>query len=603
MSPVEKPVSYKDVALFALHYAKRHKRFALGSFGFLGMATLTDAFMPLVYQKIVNTLMQNYADNPASLRTAVTFLLLAFGMGIMFHTLRWRAFTNSSKFFSSALHDVVIDGLHKVQRFSTDWHANSFAGGTVRKITRGMWAYAQYGNTIYNGLFPAAMMMLAMTTILLIKLPIVGLIMVATVIIYCVLSVYISVKILAPLFRASAERDTKIGATLADIITGNPTVKSFGAERREDAIFSAVAEDWRVYSRKAWTTGNLTDMARGLCRSVMFVGMLGATVWLWKEGRATAGDITLTITSFGMVAGYIRDIGQHIADLQRSTNEMEDIVAFWLRQDDLHDSDETTTLKKGKGEVVFDNVTFSYGNARAPLYNDFSLRIAPGEKVALVGHSGSGKSTFVKLVQRLYDVQSGEIKIDGQNIAAVTQESLRQAVALVPQDPILFHRSLAANIAYGCPDATMEQIIDAAKQAHAHEFIENLPLGYDTLVGERGIKLSGGERQRVAIARAILADTPVLILDEATSSLDSVSEHYIQAALKTLMEGRTTITIAHRLATIRQVDRILVFDAGRIVEQGTHAELIANPHSHYRRLYEIQALGLTEGLPADLVAA
>ena len=251
-------------------------------------------------------------------------------------------------------------------------------------------------------------------------------------------------------------------------------------------------------------------------------------------------------------------------------------------------------LTPGAGQIIFDQINFTYDNQNELIYRNFSIRIEPGEKVALVGHSGSGKSTFVKLLQRLYDVQSGEIYIDAQNIAEVTQSSLRKAIALVPQDPILFHRSLIDNIAYGNDQASEEEIIAAARQAYAHEFIENLPQGYDTLVGERGIKLSGGERQRVAIARAILSDAPVLILDEATSSLDSVSEDYIQRALAELMKGRTTITIAHRLSTIKNVDRILVFNQGKIVEQGTHSALLADQQSHYKKLYDMQVLGLIE---------
>ena len=198
------------------------------------------------------------------------------------------------------------------------------------------------------------------------------------------------------------------------------------------------------------------------------------------------------------------------------------------------------------------------------------------------------------LVQRLYDVQAGTIRIDGQDIARVTQDSLRRAIALVPQEPILFHRTLEENIRYARPEATRDEVVAAARQAHAHEFIERLQAGYETLVGERGIKLSGGERQRVALARAILADAPILILDEATSSLDSITEHWIQDAIRTLIEGRTAILIAHRLSTIRRVDRILVFEAGRIVEQGTHDALMANPRGHYRRMFDMQTLGFID---------
>jgi len=224
------------------------------------------------------------------------------------------------------------------------------------------------------------------------------------------------------------------------------------------------------------------------------------------------------------------------------------------------------------------------------------VSIRPGERVGLVGHSGSGKTTFVKLIQRLYDVNQGRITIDGQDIAEASQASLRQQIAIVQQEPILFHRSLAENIAYGRPGVSQEEIEHAAKLASAHDFIVRLPKGYSTLVGERGVKLSGGERQRVAIARAFLADAPILILDEATSSLDSESEVLIQQAMERLMTGRTTLVIAHRLSTVKSLDRLLVFDRGEIVEEGKHATLVRKESGIYRRLFERQALELTRGL-------
>jgi ATP-binding cassette subfamily B protein len=250
-------------------------------------------------------------------------------------------------------------------------------------------------------------------------------------------------------------------------------------------------------------------------------------------------------------------------------------------------------LKVANGAIEFRNVTFRYGAHLTPLFRDFSLKIRAGERVGLVGRSGSGKTTLVKLLHRLYDVSEGRILIDGHDIAWVTQASLRSQLALVPQDPILFHRSLAENIAYGRPDASAREIEKAAMLANAHEFIARQPKGYSTLVGERGVKLSGGERQRVALARAFLADAPVLILDEATSSLDAESEAAIQDATARLMAGRTAIVIAHRLSTVRILDRILVFEQGRIVEEGDHDSLVSRPAGVYRRLFEKQALGLT----------
>lgn len=301
------------------------------------------------------------------------------------------------------------------------------------------------------------------------------------------------------------------------------------------------------------------------------------------------------LTSYFIVHGYLRDVGQHIANLQRGVNEMEEMVEFESLPLGVSDRDDAQPVRVRAGEVVFERVTFRYGMQTAPLFRDFNVRIAAGERVGLVGHSGSGKSTFVKLLHRLYDVSGGRILVDGQNVAHVTQDSLRAQLALVPQEPLLFHRSLAENIAYGRPGAKSWEIEEAARLANAHDFICRQAKGYATLVGERGVKLSGGERQRVALARAFLANAPVLVLDEATSSLDSESEALIQEAMERLMAGRTAIVIAHRLSTVRMLDRILVFDAGEIVEEGRHDELVRRSGGIYRRLFEKQALGLLAG--------
>ncbi|MEM9749919.1 MAG: ATP-binding cassette domain-containing protein, partial [Pseudomonadota bacterium] len=292
-----------------------------------------------------------------------------------------------------------------------------------------------------------------------------------------------------------------------------------------------------------------------------------------------------------LVSGYVSSLGENIQMLQRGVNELGDVVAISEQVPGVQDAPDAVAAGPVRGEIVFQDVSFGYAGQDARLYDAFSLRIAPGETVALVGPSGSGKSTFVKLLGRFYDVDGGAILIDGRDIASIAQASLRQGVAVVPQDPLLFHRSIADNIAYGRPEADRAAIEAAAARARAHGFIASLPDGYDTLVGERGVKLSGGERQRVAIARAFLADAPILVLDEATSSLDTITEAQVQAAMDELAVGRTTIIIAHRLSSVRSADRILVFDRGRIVEEGRHDALLTRPGGRYRALYELQATG------------
>lgn len=599
----ERQISYRDVMRFAWHYWRPNKWFGIAAAALMLTSVSMDAIVPIYTGKIVDAMVGHSPGDTSAWNDAWSafwaFAVLAF----LHQALRVGSLYFWNGFAVRNLQKIVVDGLYKVQRFSSDWHANTFAGGTVRKITRGMWAFDSFEDTILMGLLPAVTIMVGMSIMLGVKLPLVGLAAGTMIVIYCAVSIWMSVKILAPRFKQSADADTKVGATLADIITGNPSVKSFGAEAREDALFKTVADNWRAKAIWSWQTGVSADAFRSIFRLLMMASMVATTIYLWKAGQATPGDIVLVITTFFIIGGYLRDIGMHISHLQRAVADMEDIVMFWMREDDVQDNAKAEPLivkpSRRRDLISFQGVGFKYPSTDKYIYKDMSIDISSGEKLALVGPSGSGKSTFVKLIQRLYNVTDGRIVIDGQDIAGVTMESLRKQVALVPQEPALFHRSLSENIAYGRPDATQEEIVAAAKKAFAHEFIETLPKGYDTLVGERGVKLSGGERQRVAIARAILSDAPVLILDEATSSLDSISEHYIQMALEELMKGRTTITIAHRLSTIQKADRILVFDKGEIIEQGNHASLMARPESRYKALYEMQALELVTDADPD----
>lgn len=591
-------ITYKEITRFSIYYWMKSPVRFFATAIMISLAAVIDSIFPIVTGRLVDAVVStDWSDVnlelvsflPKAVVIALVFLVI---VELIYHGVRNMAYGLWNRVAVDILQNITQDLFYKVQRFSTDWHANSFAGGTVRKIIRAMWSFDTFEDIFIMYLLPTAIVMISIIVTMTLHWPIMGLVTLISVAFYVAVSFWTVLCINAKNFKQAAHADTQVGAAIADAITSNHTVKSFGTEKKEDKLLKSVTGHWRSLALKSWQIANGTDLLRRYISVFMMLAMIGTALWLWSQGRADTGDIVYVFTSFIVLSAYLRHIGEQVANMQRAVSEMEDGVSYWLRKDDVVDKKGAKDFIPDKGRITFDNVTFAYEKDQIPIYKDFSIEIKAGEKVALVGYSGSGKSTFVKLLQRFYDVQGGEIRIDGQNIEDVTQSSLRCAVSLVPQDPILFHRSLMDNIVYGRPDATKQEIIEAAKQAYAHDFIEVLPQGYDTLVGERGIKLSGGERQRVALARAILTKANILVMDEATSSLDSVSEHYIQKALKHLEKDRTTITIAHRLSTIKDAERILVFDNGHIVEQGTHTGLVAKEGSHYKHLYEMQVLDL-----------
>ncbi|WP_258600286.1 ABC transporter ATP-binding protein [Mesorhizobium sp. AR10] len=591
--------AFRDVLAFTAHqWSSQPARLAIIMTAVLA-ATLADLLTPLYMGLLVDAVAGGASAEQTAWDVALGAFFTLMALALAALVMRQVAYIGIIDLTLKMMPNIASDTFHRVQRFSADWHANSFSGSTVRKITRGTSALGLLNDTILDALFPSLIMLIGSTVLLGWYWPVMGLMIACGSLVYIGLPIALSLGYVAPAASLANSWDTKLGGALADAISCNAVVKGFSAEQREEERLAKVIAKWRHRTRRTWVRGTINGTVQGITLLALRAAAIGYSLLLWSDGQATPGDIAFVLTSFFVLQGYLRDVGMHVRNVQRSVNDMEELVEIQNQPLDVADRPEAKPIRITKGRIQFENVHFHYSNHPLPLYSDFSVSIMAGERVGLVGPSGSGKTTFVKLIQRLYDVNGGRILIDGQDISKGTQASLRSQIATVQQEPILFHRSLAENIAYGRPGASHAEIEEAAKLASAHEFIARLPKGYGTLVGERGMKLSGGERQRVAIARAFLVNAPILILDEATSSLDSESEALIQKAMERLMVGRTTLVIAHRLATVRALDRLLVFDRSRIIEEGDHAALIRLDGGIYRRLFERQALQLTEGPVAN----
>ena len=391
-----------------------------------------------------------------------------------------------------------------------------------------------------------------------------------------------------PRHRAYAELAAGVDGELVDVISNFNVMRAFGATAREKARLAATIDVEMASRRNSLYYMEHLRLIHAVLTALLTAGVVGAGVTLWLNGQATVGDIVLlTSLAFTILHGT-RDLAVSLVDVTQYVARLEEAVGALLVPHELPDAPNAAVLPPGPREVVFDDVTFAYPG-RQPVLEKFNLTLVPGQRVGLVGYSGAGKSTVLSLLQRFHDVSGGRITIDGHDIRDITAESLRSVMALVPQDISLFHRTVRENLCYGRPDATEAEILAAAQTARCREFIEAMPKGFDTMVGDRGVMLSGGQRQRLAIARALLKDAPVLLLDEATSALDTESEQLIQAALDELMNGRTVIAIAHRLSTLRRFDRIIVLDRGHIVDDGTPTELAGRP-GPYRDLLDKQRM-------------
>lgn len=391
----------------------------------------------------------------------------------------------------------------------------------------------------------------------------------------------------------SAKEDSHMTARLSDVLGNVMTVKTFAAESNEKTAFAEASTVLEQTRRKAWNFQNIIFLGQSALLDGLSLTVIGISLYLWFDGKISLGTVVLAqwymSSIFSSMFGLNRSFGQFVQGLA----EASEMIEIFETPSEITNRPVTKSLTLPvQGVVALDDVTFKYADGSA-VFEHFSMTFKAGEKVGIVGSSGAGKSTLTKLLLRFLDPSAGKVTLDGVDIRDLEQEEVRRVIAYVSQESVLFHRSLRENIAYGKQDATEEEIIAAAKKAHAHEFISQLEKGYDTLVGERGLKLSGGERQRVALARAILKDAPILMLDEATSALDTISETLIQSALNKLMKNKTVMVIAHRLSTVRKMDRIIVLEGGIIAEEGTHDALLL-ADGVYANLWKHQTDGFIE---------
>lgn len=476
----------------------------------------------------------------------------------------------------AASYDLATMSFDALCNQSMSFHSNRFGGTLVSQTTKFMSAYQQLIETIMFPFLPVVCSVVFTCAILVPRVPLYVAILMVLLVIYASISYYLYKRILS-LNEKAASAQNQLSGELSDSVANILAVKTYGREDYERGLFDqanreVVARD----SKRMWaslTRGIITACITVVIMAVVTVFIAGGNAWY----GITPGTLVVMFTYTYTITNQFNFINNGLQRFNRAFGDASGMTAILDEPRLVADKPDAPDLKVTEGAIDFQDIDFFYtdGNAKTQVFDKFELHIPAGQRVGLVGMSGAGKTTLTKLLLRLSDIQEGRILIDGQNIADTTQQSLRRQIAYVPQEALLFHRTIAENIAYGRPDATPEQIRTAAKQANALEFIEKLPQGFDTVTGERGVKLSGGQRQRIAIARALLADCPVLVLDEATSALDSESEKLVQDALATLMEGRTCIVVAHRLSTVANLDRIVVLDGGRIVEDGPHDELVA----------------------------
>lgn len=567
----------------------RYRWYALGTFLLTPVVVFIRAVLaPMIFADLIDKASQGLPMEEllsTALVEVIFFFVLYTVNKLVFEELRlvwcW-------KLELLAMRDLANKCFNVVSEQSMQFHSDRFSGSLVSQTNKFIWAFERLFDVIIWEIWPTLVYIILVVIVLLPQVPWFALGLIVFTAIYVMISL-LSFRKISHINDEEAAAEAKQTGQLADSISNIISVKSYAGERHERKRYAKFAQ-------KTYDT-SMHLMRATVTRDIMFncvqIGITALILAFLLMGREWLGisvaTLVLVVNYAQSIQGELWSVNSILKNINRVFGDAHEMTLILDTKDDVVDAPEAKPLELSKATVGFKDITFKHADAKQAIFNNFDLEIKDGERVGLVGVSGSGKTTLTKLLLRFADVNDGAVMVSDQNIRDITQQSLRENVAYVPQETTLFHRSIAENIAYSKPGATMEEIQRAAKLANAHEFIMDLPEGYETLVGERGIKLSGGQRQRVAIARAILKDAPILVLDEATSALDSESEALIQDALNKLMAGRTSIVIAHRLSTIASLDKIIVLENGKIVEQGNHHELLKNPKGVYHHLWSRQS--------------
>jgi ATP-binding cassette subfamily B protein len=583
----------KTLRLFWQFTRPRRRLFLFGAFGAVGGVLFQDIVPPFIVSRAFAKLQAAYATH-ANLHTlGLTPYVAAFIASMLLGLVLWRLQGYAVwQFEIWGQRDLIIRIFDHLAHQGSRLHANRFGGALVSQTNKFVGAYERLMDEFIWSIVPGLTAFVAAVAILMVVATKFALLLLGIVAVYITIMTW-RVRHQFPFNRREAESESKRTAALADAITNISNIRAFAHEDYELKRFTKSADHLRkAYHELAIETFKNDSishtMTNGLRMVAFAFGVLAVTNW-----HANASILYLVVAYASSLVDRLWLFGRVVRNVNRSLGDAAEMTEILQLEPEIQDPEIPEAPRIHRGSLSFENVHFRHDGKRAKLFTGLDLRIKQGEKVGLVGPSGGGKTTLTSLLMRFMDIEGGEIRIDSQNIADIRQRDLRKFISYVPQEPLLFHRSLRDNIRYGQLDADNKAVEGVAKLAHAHDFIRELPEGYDTLVGERGVKLSGGQRQRVAIARAMLKNAPILVLDEATSALDSESEVLIQDALWKLMEGRTAIVIAHRLSTIQKMDRIIVLDGGKIVEQGTHKELLRLGGT-YAKLWHHQSGGFLE---------